>query len=535
MLVFPTFFAAVLLTLLDRLFATSFYQASRGGNNFLYEELFWFMGHPEVYVIALPGIGVICEVITVFCRKPLFGHRLVVGGMFGIFTLSLVVWMHHIYWSGANTPVDLPTMLDTELISIPTGLVFLAIIGTLWRGRIRFEPPMLFAIGFVVNFIIGGVTGLYLADVPTDTIYHGDMFVVAHFHFTLVGAAVFGFLAGFYYWFPKMTGRQLNTGLSKLHFWLFELGFLGVFIPLFFAGISGEPRWQAFVDPKFHGENLVASLFILLIIASVAVFGYNVLYSWIWGEPAAASPWGGRTLEWLVPSPVPLINFERPVVVTAGPYDYGMGGPRLMGAPAMAGAAVDSVAAPLPHTDPSIRADMTRWGGRLAITSWTVLALAVYVGFFYLDALNTQGQFHPASEPKPGAAVSVVIGALALAAAAAWSYGYRAARSRNGGQARGLLILGWVLTLAGLVVDLIVFAGLKAPDPLHAYASFVGLFIFFHAWHLIVGLVITALVLGTALRGKLAGREYVAQITGWWLWYAAIMTVILVVVTAAVS
>ena len=189
LLVFPTFSAAAVLTLLDRVFGTSFYQASLGGNNFLYEQLFWFMGHPEVYVIALPAFGVIAEVITVFTRKPLFAHRLVVGGIIGVFTLSLVVWMHHIYWSGANTSLDLPTMLDTELISIPTGLVFLAIIGTLWRGQVRLEAPMLFAIGFVINFIIGGVTGLYLADVPTDTIYHGGMFMVAHFHFTLVGAA----------------------------------------------------------------------------------------------------------------------------------------------------------------------------------------------------------------------------------------------------------------------------------------------------------------------------------------------------------
>ncbi len=175
--------------------------------------------------------------------------------------------------------------------------------------------------------MIGGVTGLYLADVPTNTIFHGDMFTVAHFHFTLVGGAVFGFLAGFYYWFPKMTGRKLDQGLAKLHFWLFEIGFLGVFIPLFYAGLKGEPRWQAFVDPTFGTQNLISSLFVILIIASVAVLGYNMLMSWIRGERAEVNAWGGRTLEWLLPSPVPLINFERPVVVSSGPYDYGTGGP----------------------------------------------------------------------------------------------------------------------------------------------------------------------------------------------------------------
>jgi len=536
LLVFPAFFAAVLLTLLDRVFGTSFYLAAYGGSNFLYEELFWFMGHPEVYVIVLPAFGVICEVITVFTRKPLFGYRLVVGGIFGVFALSLVVWMHHLYWSGANTPIDLPTMLDTELISIPTGLIFLAIIGTLWRGRMRIEAPMLFALGFIFNFLIGGVTGLYLADVPTDTVFHGDIFTTAHFHFTLVGGAVFGFLTGLYYWFPKMTGRKLDEGLARLHFWLLEIGFLGVFLPLFFAGIKGEPRWQAFIDPKFAMANHISSAFAIPIIASVAVLGYNILISWIRGERALVNQWGGRTLEWTVPSPVPLINFERSVVVSAGPYDYGMGGSRVMGAPAMAGASVDAVAtASAPHVDPAVRADMTRWGGRLALVSWTMLATVLYLGFIYLDALNTQGQFHPASEPKPSTLANVLITLGALAGAAAWSYGYRISRSSARGSFAPWLIVGWILTLAGLVGDLVLFADLKAPTPLHAYASSMSLFIFFHAWHLIVGLVITSLVLGTALRHRLAGREYVAQIVGWWLWYAAIVSVVLLIITAAVS
>ena len=535
LVVFPAFFAAVLLTLLDRVFGTSFYEANQGGSNFLYEQLFWFMGHPEVYVIGVPSFGVICEIIPVFSRKPLFGHRLVVGGLFAIFILSLVVWMHHLYWSGANTPIDLPTMLDTELISIPTGLIFLAIIGTMWRGRIRLEPPMLWAVGFIVNFLIGGVTGLYLADVPTDTIYHGGMFIVAHFHFTLVGGGVFGFLAAFYYWFPKMTGRQLDAKLAKWHFWLFEIGFVGVFVPLFFAGIKGEPRWQAFVDPRFHVANLIASIFVLAIVASVAVFAYNVLYSWLKGPRAVVDPWGGRTLEWMLPSPVPLVNFERPVVVSSGPYDYGIGAPRLMGAPVIAGGAVDTAEHSAPHIDPAVRADMTRWGARLAITSWTMLATVVYIGFIYLDALNTEGQFHPGNEPKPTTVGGVIITVAAIAAAALWSQGYRAARGGTGGQVRGLLTLAWVINLAGLIIDLVVFAGLKAPDPLHAYASSISLFVFFHAWHLIVALVITTLVLATTLRGKLAGREYVAQIVGWWLWYAAIVSVVSVVVTAAIS
>ena len=536
LVVFPAFTAAVVLTLLDRVFGTSFYQAAYGGNNFVYEQLFWFMGHPEVYVILLPAVGAICEVVTVFARKPLFGYKLVVGAMIAIFVLSMTVWMHHLYWSGANTSLDTPIMLDTELISIPTGLIFLALIGTLWRGRIRLEPPMLFALAFIFNFMIGGVTGLYLADVPTDTMFHGDMFTVAHFHFTLIGGAVFGFLAGFYYWFPKMTGRQLDPRLSKLHFWLFEIGFLGVFLPLFYAGMHGEPRWQVFVDPRFHTENLISSLFVIPVIASVAVLGYNVLISWLRGARAEVSQWGGRTLEWTVPSPVPLVNFARPVVVSAGPYDYGMGGSRVMGAPAIAGAAVDTAAFAAPHPpDVASRAERARYGAGLMILSWTVFGAAIYLAYIYLHALNTMHQFKPSSEPMPTTVGNVLLTVGALAGAAVWTWGYRGSRAGDSARARTGVTLGWLITVAGLAGSLVVFADLKAPLPLHAYASSMSLFVLFHAWHLVVALVIGAIVLGRLYRRRIGGREYVIQVVGWWLWYTAILAVAMMVLILALS
>jgi cytochrome c oxidase subunit 1 len=535
LLVFPAFTAAVLLTLLDRVFGTSFYEAAHGGSNFVYEQLFWFMGHPEVYVILLPGVGAVCEVITVFARKPLFGYKLVVGAMIGIFVLSVTVWMHHLYWSGANTSLDTPIMLDTELISIPTGLIFFALIGTLYRGRIRFEPPMLFALAFIFNFMIGGVTGLYLADVPTDTIFHGDMFTVAHFHFTLVGGATFGFLAGFYYWFPKMTGRELDRGLSKLQFWLLEIGFLGTFLPLFYAGMRGEPRWQAFVDPKFHVENLISSLFGIVIIASVAVMGYNILISWTKGARATVAGWGGRTLEWMLPSPPSLINFERPVVVLAGPYDYGMGGPRTMGASVPAGGATDAAAIVAPHPpDAEDLASRARWGAGTLIVSWTMLGLVFFLAYIYLDGLNTMGQFRPGSEARPATLGTVLLAVGALAAAAAWSWGYKRSRANDGGGMRAGVTLGWLLTLAGFVGSLFAFGDLKAPLPLHAYASSMSLLVLFHGWHLIAGLVMGALVLGCMYKRRIEGREYIIQIVGWWLWYSAILSVLTLVLIMAI-
>jgi cytochrome c oxidase subunit 1 len=295
------------------------------------------MGHPEVYVIALPSMAIAAELTAVFTRKSVFGYRLMVGSMVGISVLSVLVWGHHLYTSGSENALDGPYMLDTELISIPTGLFFLVLIGTLWRGRIWITVPLLFVGGMLVNFVIGGVTGIFLADLPTDEILHGGMFVTAHFHFTLVGGMVFGFMAGLYYWFPKMTGKRLNAGLGMLHFWLFEIGFVGTFSALFYAGLQGEPRWSANVAPPYAIANLIASLFAILIAASVFVLAYNVIVSWLRGEKAEANEWGAKTLEWTVPTPVPLENFtgELPVV-TALPYDFGTPLPTLPETPEVA-------------------------------------------------------------------------------------------------------------------------------------------------------------------------------------------------------
>jgi len=536
LIVFPAFMVAVVLTLLDRTVGTSFYLASLGGNNWLYEQLFWFMGHPEVYVILLPALGVVCDIVPVFARKPLFAYRLVVGGEIGIVVLSMAVWMHHLYWSGANLALDLPTMLSTEAISIPTGLVFFALIGTLWRGRIRLEPPMLFALAFIFNFLIGGVTGLYLADVPTDAIFHSNMFTLAHFHFTLVGGTVFGFLAGLYYWFPKMTGRQLDPWLSRLHFWLFEIGFLGVFIPLFLAGIHGEPRWQAYISPSVATANLISSLFAILIVASVAVLAYNILTSWISGRRAEVNQWGSRTLEWTLPSPVPLVNFAHPVLVTEGPYDYGSGGSRVMGRPTLAGAGADSVAFPAPAPHAESRARQVRWATFLLILSDAVFVLALYLALVYLKVLNTQGQFRPSSESTPSLLGSLLVTAASVAAATALSWGRRGTRSADSRRVRTGVTLAWTISLLALAGDVIVFGELGYPLPLHAYGSFISLFILYHAFrHLLIGVLIGALVLGRLFSGRLAGRDYVLQAAAYWFWWVAITGVVMTILMATVK
>ena len=331
LMAFPFFMVTQIMVVLDRVFQTSFFLAASGGSNFLYQHLFWFFGHPEVYVILLPSLAVVAEIVVVFTRKPLFGYRLVIASMLGIAILSVIVWGHHLYTSGSQDPLNIPFMLDTELISIPTGVFFLVLIGTIWRGKIWVTVPMLFVFGLLVNFVIGGITGIFLADIPTDEILHGSMFVTAHFHFTLVGAAVFGFFASVYFWWPKMIGKQLNTLLGHIHFWLFEIGFLGTFLSLFIAGLEGEPRWSANIAPPFVAANTVASLFTIVIAASVFVFIFNVIYTFARGEVAEANEWGGKTLEWTIPTPVPLENFEELPVVTSLPYTYGEPVPALEG------------------------------------------------------------------------------------------------------------------------------------------------------------------------------------------------------------
>jgi len=345
---FPSFIVAQIMVLMDRIFQTSFFLAASGGSNWLYQHLFWFMGHPEVYVISLPAMAIAAELTAVFARKAVFGYRFLVSGLVGISVLSVIVWGHHLYLSGSENALVAPFMLDTELISIPTGIFFLVLIGTLWRGRIWVTVPMLFVVGMLTNFVIGGITGIYLADLPTDEILHGGMFVVSHFHFVIPGSMVFGFFAGFYYWFPKMAGRRLDPMLGRLHFWLFEIGFLGTFTALLYAGLLGEPRWSANIAPPFAVANTIASLFAIVIAASVFTFIYNVIYTLVRGERAVANEWGGKTLEWTVPTPVPLENFEELPVVTSLPYNYGSPLPELPVTPAadIAGAVIEAPVQP---------------------------------------------------------------------------------------------------------------------------------------------------------------------------------------------
>ena len=253
----PMLIATLLMAALDRTIDTSFFIAGGGGSSYLFQNLFWFFGHPEVYILALPGFGIVLELLPVFTRKPLWGYRLAVSGMLGVSLLSFFVWQHHLFVSGINADLRPFYMLSTEIISIPTGFIFLCFMGTLWKARTSFSVPMLFCLAWAFNFLIGGLSGVFLSDAPSDTDTHGSFFVMAHFHYTIMGGLIFTFFAAIYYWVPKMTGLRFNERLAKWHFWLMFVAFNSTFLPLFALGHEGHAQAREHLRAEPAGAQRV--------------------------------------------------------------------------------------------------------------------------------------------------------------------------------------------------------------------------------------------------------------------------------------
>jgi cytochrome c oxidase subunit 1 len=321
----PMLLATILMGVLDRTAQTAFFVASNGGSSFLWENLFWVFGHPEVYIVALPGFGIVLELLPVFTRKPLWGYRLAVAGMLGVTLLSFFVWQHHLFVSGIDADLRPFYMLSTEIISLPTGFIFLCCMGTLWRGRIRLTVPMWFCIGWAFNFLIGGISGVFLSDVPSDVTTHGSFFVMAHFHYTIMGGLVFTLFAAIYYWAPKITGFVFNERLAKIHFWSLFIAFNATFGPLFALGILGMPRRVVTYPVNLQALNDWVSAGAYVIGLSMLVFLVNLIWSMlIKREPLVGNPWGSKSLEWELPTPVPVHDFDRFPVFDDDPYPYGV-------------------------------------------------------------------------------------------------------------------------------------------------------------------------------------------------------------------
>jgi cytochrome c oxidase subunit 1 len=312
-LAFPSLTVGLFLLLFDRFFGTLFFSPTAGGDPLLWQHLFWIFGHPEVYILILPPMGIVSEILPTFARKPLFGAPLVIYAGIVIGFLSFGVWSHHMFAVGLGPMADSVFSIATMLIAIPTGVKILNWIATLWGGAVRFRSPLYFALGFIGMFTMGGLSGIMHASPPVDLQQTDSYFVVAHLHYVLFGGSIFALVAGIYYWWPKIFGRLLDERLGKLHFWLMLIGFNLTFFPMHFLGLFGMPRriYTYAPDLGWNGLNLVASIGAGLLAISFVVFLVNVVRAARTGVVAGPDPWDGRTLEWSVPSPPPPYNFAR--------------------------------------------------------------------------------------------------------------------------------------------------------------------------------------------------------------------------------
>jgi cytochrome c oxidase subunit I len=314
--VMPVLAGAVTMILTDRHFGTSFFNAAGGGDPVLYQHIFWFFGHPEVYIIAIPAFGVVSQVIPAFSRKPLFGYASMVYATSSIAILSFIVWAHHMYTVGMPVAGQLYFMFATMLIAIPTGVKVFNWVATMWRGSLSFETPMLFSIGFLFLFTLGGFSGLVLSMTAVDVQLHDSYYVVAHFHYVMVAGALFSAYAGAYYWLPKWTGHMYDEKLGKLHFWLSLVFFNMTFFVQHFLGLAGMPRRIPDYALQFAEFNMISSIGAFGFGLSQLVFLVVVLKCLKGGEKASAKPWdGAEGLEWTVPSPAPHHTFETPPVI----------------------------------------------------------------------------------------------------------------------------------------------------------------------------------------------------------------------------
>jgi cytochrome c oxidase subunit 1 len=310
---FPVITVALAFLMFDRFFGTHFYQVGAGGDPVLWQHLFWIFGHPEVYILILPAMGVVSEVLPTFSRKPLFGYTVVVYSGILIAFMGWGVWSHHMFSVGLGPIADSVFSATTMLIAIPTGVKIFNWIATLWGGQIRFDTPLLFAVGFIAMFIIGGLSGVTHASPPADLQQTDTYYVVAHIHYVLFGGTVFGLFAGMYYWWPKMTGRLLSETLGKIHFWLMLIGMNIAFFPMHFIGLLGMPRRVYTYSPDLGVStmNLVSTIGAFLIAISILIFIWNVFRTRTKGKIAGDNPWQGATLEWATSSPPAVYNFAQ--------------------------------------------------------------------------------------------------------------------------------------------------------------------------------------------------------------------------------
>jgi cytochrome c oxidase subunit 1 len=313
LLALPVLAGAITMLLTDRNFGTTFFSPAGGGDPVLYQHLFWFFGHPEVYIMIVPGFGMISQVVATFSRKPVFGYLGMVYAMVAIALIGFVVWAHHMFTVGLSMPAQAYFVAASMVIAVPTGVKIFSWIATIWGGSVEFRTPLLWAIGFVFVFTVGGVTGVVLANAAVDRVLQDTYYVVAHFHYVLSLGAVFAIFAGWYYWFPKITGYMYSEAIGKLHFWLTLIGVNLAFFPQHFLGLAGMPRRVVDYPEAFAGWNLVSSIGAYISGLGLLTFLFGIAWAFLRKERAAGNPWGAgaTTLEWTLSSPAPFHQFDR--------------------------------------------------------------------------------------------------------------------------------------------------------------------------------------------------------------------------------